>query len=480
MVDRWGDFDADVLLNASAFDGSILGVEAVYQKPVMRSPPKHPATTGTIARPRPQPHATRIIPATTGASARVFTHVLAATPASTTFMGICESQGMRLKLDKLYALPYKVVMTPPPAGDVVPKEAWAALAKRVARLFSLVCPHPEVNMETPVPAAYDGFVAALNDLLQHFILDTTIGACFEAVTSIFDAIIDPVRMQWRPLESIHPTMTPPLSLSTLASARPSGSREMAREAQMTQEENLKRKLRLRKYLSLQTHRAAHVLPDEAPAFEIASDLRLDSRQGGARVSPEAPRPLKAVRRIPDTDGVYQLEASPLKELPPLQDPMVLVCGDCLANEAVYWCTPCFAMFCVACWPTRHHATAAVPVDSFADACAIVQSKSLTSLGPPLPLLGARPVVTLPSARGKPKPRPARKPLTMSQSVELHVQSSVTYLPPIVVETPPAPRITPDTGAVAVMVVAPQEAPKKQNRMAVASYLNARGVIVDAR
>ncbi|EQC37493.1 hypothetical protein SDRG_05096 [Saprolegnia diclina VS20] len=496
MVDRWGDYDADELLTgATAFHGGVYGIEAIVQAPTRHRPGQHPATTGSITRPlRPRPHraATTSKPKAHEASQqRISAQLVTATPAPTMFQRICDTHALRLKLDKLYALPYQVVLaTTATSGNIVSKDAWSALTRRIARRYSLIALDPISLLETPPRVGYDDFVEALNAVLSHFVLNPTIAACLDAVTNLFDAIIDAATLQWRPLESIAPTMAPPLSLAALAfsSSRRSGSREMAREAQMTQEENLKRKLRLRKYLSV-PNPLATVLPDEAESFVSSPrTLLLDSRQGSRShlVSPSAqlqPVP-KRGRQLPTTnDGAIVFEkpmtAVVRDELPPLTDPMVLVCADCLVNEALYWCSPCFSIFCVTCWPHRHQAAPPIALDAFPHQCAIVQSKSLASLGPPLPLLGQRTVVMHPSAHAKPMKSTRHKPLAASTScVELRVTSSIQYLPPVVVREPSTNNSEPPVAPPVVVISKALNKVQKSKPVALASYLDARGAIVD--
>ncbi|KDO19716.1 hypothetical protein SPRG_14243 [Saprolegnia parasitica CBS 223.65] len=498
MVDRWGDFDADELLTgATTLHGGVFGIEAMMQAPTRQSPRKHPATTGSIHRPlrhRPVRAATTATPLNDTKNVVVCTQqLLTATPAMTMFQRICDTHALRCKLDKLYALPYQVVLATagPSISEslVVPNEAWTALTQRIARRYSLIALDAISLLETPPRVGYDDFVAALNAVLGHFILDPTIAACFEAVTTLFDAIVDAATLQWRPLESIAMTMAPPLSLAALAcsASRRGGSREMAREAYMTQEENLKRKLRLRKYLSL-SNPLATVQPDEAHAFVVSPrNLLLDSRQGSSHrshvVSPSTQLQPKRGRQLPTTkEGAIVFEKvvpGSGDELPPLLDPMVLVCADCLVNEALYWCSPCYSMFCITCWPHRHQAAPpTLAPDSFSQQCAIVQSKSLSSLGPPLPLLGQRAVVAHPSAHAKPMKSIRHKPLAASRScVELRVTSAIQYLPPVVLREISTTKNCDPPITAPVVVVSKGKVPKPKP-VALASYLDARGAIVD--
>ncbi|RHY94407.1 hypothetical protein DYB26_007856 [Aphanomyces astaci] len=456
MLGRWGDFDSDVLLNANLAqeDHAYLDVGGGTEY----VPRRH--TADEVPKPKPRdvvvPHRatkTAVPPTSTLAppslSRQSFHHVNA---KCAMFAWMLESDSLRHTVFDALTPVWEAAKVAAGHSTIMSPHVFDLVAQRLAKRYGgTILPLHGVVKERHMHAA--AFCTIVASMMAPVVTHTTIPECLFAVQSLVDEIVvgrrDGSIPVFRSMDAIEPVQyaptlaLPPLSKSTLA----------------TQEDQLKQKLRLRKYWSAQaSDTAACILPDEIPLFHRES---MRSRAKASREFTHGPqddsmhidttRTRSNLDAVADTTHRHRLQDPfPIIPMDDVQDDssgdddrsMALVCARCEVNEAVLWCSQCYTITCILCWSASH--STPIPTTTIHDTAPLrgcIHTQSLTSLqqGPPLPLLRTprpSPQVTTTEAMRHRRKKPSCWTPKHGQSklqagVALHVANS---LPPRVVSS----------------------------------------------
>ncbi|ETW00236.1 hypothetical protein H310_07627 [Aphanomyces invadans] len=521
MLGRWGDFDSDVLLNAnlSQEDHAYLDAGGGSSESMQQLARRHTADnskqnlSSTMDRPvRTAATSTALAPPPL--SRQTYRHVNA---KCAMFSWMLESDSLRHTVFDALAPVWVAAKIAAGHTTIISPHVLDLVAQRLAKRFpGTALPSHGVLKDRQMHA--DSFCTILAHMITPVVTNTTIPECLFAVRSIVEAIVchdvrGDASVQFRPIEAIEPIQAvsrtlPPLSRSSNVSAiymepavnqsltldipaalqLPSSlgssrlvpgssgaAPDMAAEARLVQEDQLKQKLRLRKYWSSQAcETAAHILPEEIPLFQ-REDMRSRAKSREQSRYHDEATPMQVDTRPPtrtSCDSTSDIATS----RPPtrlhsarLQDPfpvpnnditqqegtnessMALVCTQCDINEATLWCSQCYTITCVRCWSASHSTpvpTIHVSLQQTDPLRSCVLTQSLTSLhqGPPLPLLRTPPTHTTHANALRRRQKGSRLHLTQPQEdshtreATFHVANS---LPLRVMSMPSLPGPLPD-------------------------------------
>ncbi|KAF0691630.1 hypothetical protein As57867_017124, partial [Aphanomyces stellatus] len=320
MLDRWGDFDSDLLLNAGLQHEDRELLDDTSSTPAAR---RHTAGDKTMVKPA-VPHGRAAT-----AALHLPRHFPHTTAKSALFTWMLESASLRPALHQALGPLHAAATTAAASSSAI--DAIDLVAARLAKRFtSAVLPSHGLRRGDRHALSSDAFLATVGRMITPVMSHTTIPECLHAVSTLVNAIVehadDPRSWRFRPLDAVEvvaprpdanalPTTTPPTNCvqhpppPLLAAPLPLShhqptanqslvlvdhvrsmappplptTREMAVEAKATQDAQLQQKLRLRKYWSAHDADAvAALLPDEIPLVEREDMVtRARSRGGGA-------------------------------------------------------------------------------------------------------------------------------------------------------------------------------------------------------